>query len=103
VQSPFAIWFALGFLEALECGMLVRSGEDPSTTSSSANWERTDDDMDRLEAGSEANSRPECVPEDAHYVPVTHCNPWYIRAISAPPGGLEPPAYGLEVRRATTP
>jgi hypothetical protein len=54
--------------------------------------------MDRLEAPSAANSRPECVPEDAHYVPVTHCNPWYIRVISAPPGGLEPPAYGLEVR-----
>jgi hypothetical protein len=31
-------WFALGYLEALECGMLVRSGDDPSTTSSSANW-----------------------------------------------------------------
>jgi hypothetical protein len=79
-------WFGLGVLEALECGMLVRSGEDPSTTSSSANWERTDNDMDRLEAASAAKSRPECVPEDAHYVPVTHCNPWYIRAIPAPPG-----------------
>ena len=59
--------------------------------------------MDRLEVASAANSRPEGVPEDAHCVPVTHCNPWTIRAISAPPGGLEPPAYGLEFRSATTP
>jgi hypothetical protein len=50
-----------GFLEALECGMLVRFAEDPSTTSSSANLERTDDDMNRLEAASATNSRPECV------------------------------------------
>ena len=64
---------------------------------------KTDDDMDRVEAASAADPRPECVPEDAHYVPVTHCNPLYIRIISLPPGGLEPPAYGLEVRRATTP
>ena len=83
--------------------MLVRSGEDPSTTTSSANLERTDDDMDRLEAPSAADSRPECVPEDARYVPVMRGNPWYIRAISAPPAGLEPATYGLEVRRATTP
>jgi hypothetical protein len=83
--------------------MLVRSGDDPSTTSSSANWGRTDVDMDRLDAPSATDSRLECVPEDAHYVPVSRGNPWYIRAISAPPGGLEPPAYGLEVRRATTP
>ena len=32
------MWFALDFLEALECGMLVRSGDDPSRTSSSTNW-----------------------------------------------------------------
>jgi hypothetical protein len=62
--------------------MLIRSGEDPATTSSSANLERTDDDMNRLEAASAANSRPEYVPEDAHYVPVTHCNHWYIRGTS---------------------
>jgi hypothetical protein len=31
-------WFALDFLEALECEMLVRFGDYPSTTSSSANW-----------------------------------------------------------------
>ena len=42
-----------------------------NATSSSANWGKTDDDMDRLEAASAANSRPECVPEDAHFVPVT--------------------------------
>jgi hypothetical protein len=79
-------WFGLGVLEALECGMLVRSGEDPSTTSSSANWERTDNDMDRLEAASAAKSRPECVPEDADCIPVARRNPWYVRAMPAPPG-----------------
>jgi hypothetical protein len=31
-------WFALDFLEALECEMLGRFGDYPSTTSSSANW-----------------------------------------------------------------
>jgi hypothetical protein len=50
--------------------MLVRSGDDPSTTSSSADWGRTDHDMNRPEAASATDSRPECVPEDAHYVPV---------------------------------
>jgi hypothetical protein len=56
-------WFALAILEALECGRLVRSGEDPSTTSSNAHWERTDDDMGRLEAASAADSRAERVLE----------------------------------------
>ena len=45
VRYVESTWFALGFLEALECG---RFGSDPSTTSSSAHWERTDDDMDGL-------------------------------------------------------
>jgi hypothetical protein len=57
--------------------MLGRSGDDPSTTSSSANWGRTDVDMDRLDAPSATDSRPECIPEDAHYVPVSCENPWY--------------------------
>ena len=62
-----------------------------------------DEEMDHLDTSSATKTRPEGVLGERCGSSVSRGNPWYIGAISAPPGGLEPPAYGLEVRSTTTP
>ena len=61
------------------------------------------EEMDHLNTPFATKTRPERFLGEKCGSSVSRGNPWYIRAIAAPPARLERATYGLEVRSATTP